>query len=141
MNALIKIIIAITVNLAFTYVQSENEFNIEVKVENLMSNKGEVLFGLYDSKGNFLNKTFKGERNTIVDNKSTVTFKDVPAGEYAISIVHDENENGKMDSNFLGIPKEGYGCSNNAKGFMGPPKWDDAKFNLSKVNKTMTITL
>lgn len=45
-----------------------------------------------------------------------------------------------MDSNFLGIPKEDYGCSNNATGFMGPPKYNDAKFTLSE-NKTVNIEI
>ena len=73
-----------------------------------------------------------GEIVDIEDQSCTVTFKDVPAGTYAVSYIHDENGNGKMDTNFMGIPKEGYGCSNNAKGFMGPPKWEDAKFELTE---------
>jgi uncharacterized protein (DUF2141 family) len=54
---------------------------------------------------------------------------------------HDENDNNKMDNNFLGIPIEDYGCSNNAKGFMGPPKWIDAKFEVSDKSIIQTITL
>ena len=48
---------------------------------------------------------------------------------------HDENANGKIDRNFVGIPKEGYGTSNDAKGFMGPPKYEDAKFELTADKK------
>ena len=69
-----------------------------------------------------------------------MTFENIPEGTYAVSIFHDENNNDKLDSNFIGIPKEDYGCSNNAKGFMGPPKWKDAKFELNS-DKTITITL
>ena len=67
--------------------------------------------------------------------------KNVPDGTYAVSFVHDKNSNGKMDKNFMGIPKEDYGCSNNAKGFMGPPKWEDAKFELKGADKSITISL
>ena len=55
--------------------------------------------------------------------------------------VHDENENNKLDTNFLGIPKESFGCSNNAKGFMGPPKWEDAKFEISNKDVVQNIEL
>ena len=53
----------------------------------------------------------------------------------------NENGNNKMDSNFLGIPKEDYACSNNAKGFMGPPKWEDAKFEVKNETINQTIKL
>ncbi len=75
-----------------------------------------------------------------MDKKAIVTFKNIPKGEYAVSFVHDENDNKKMDTNFFGIPKEDYGCSNNARGFMGPPKYEDAKFQLIE-NKTIDIKI
>jgi uncharacterized protein (DUF2141 family) len=74
----------------------------------------------------------------VVDIKSgtaSVTFKDVPKGTYAISVYHDENNNGTLDRNGFGMPTEGYGTSNDAKGFMGPPKFEDAKFTISNKAK------
>ena len=115
--------------------------DITVKVNNLDNNKGKVLVAIYDSKDSFLNKRYKGTMSKINDNTCEVTFKNIPEGVYAISLFHDENDNNKMDSNFLGIPKEDYGCSNNATGFMGPPKWEDAKFELKDKSITQTITL
>ena len=50
---------------------------------------------------------------------------------YAISVFHDKNDNKKMDTNFIGIPKEPIGCSNGATGFMGPPKYKKAKFTVA----------
>ena len=70
----------------------------------------------------------------------TYTFKEIPKGEYAVAVFHDKNSNEKMDVNFLGIPKEAYGCSNNAKGFMGPPKYEDAKFLLT-ANRILRIEI
>ena len=106
--------------------------DITVTIDNLRSNEGKVLIGLYNSETDFLSEVFMGKVVSISDNSCTVTFKDVPKGIYAVSYVHDENDNGKMDTNFVGIPKEDYGCSNNAKGFMSAPKWEDAKFELNK---------
>ena len=82
----------------------------------------------------------KGTKSEITNHSCTIIFENIPKGTYAVSIFHDENNNGKLDTNFFGIPNEDYGCSNNAKGFMGPPKWQDAKFKLN-TNKTLLITL
>lgn len=105
--------------------------SIKVDVVGLKNNKGQVYIGLYNSEKQFLKKIYKGEVATIKNLKTTVTFENLPAGEYAISAFHDENSNGKLDTNFMGIPKEPYTASNDAKGFMGPPKYQDAKFRAS----------
>ncbi len=115
--------------------------DIVIKIDHIDNNKGNIYVAVYDSKDSFLDKRFKGTISEINQNSSEVTFKDVPEGVYAISLVHDENGNGKMDSNFLGIPSEDYGCSNNARSFMGPPKWEDAKFEVKARAITQTITL
>jgi uncharacterized protein (DUF2141 family) len=57
-----------------------------------------------------------------------VTFSEIPHGTYAISAFYDENGNGKLDCNFLGIPKERAGVSNN---YSGLPKWEKSKFDVS----------
>ena len=87
-----------------------------------------------------MDKSITGAKSSITNNQCVVTFENIPSGIYAVSIFHDENDNGKMDTNFMGIPKEDYGCSNDASGFMGPPKWSDAKFEL-KDNTSITIKL
>jgi uncharacterized protein (DUF2141 family) len=71
---------------------------------------------------------FEAIDRTIVNHRATCVFEDVPPGEYAIAAFHDENGNNGLDRNFLGIPSEGTGASNDARGFMGPPRYDDARF-------------
>ncbi len=112
---------------------------IKVTITNASSDKGKILIGLYNSEANFLKKTFKGTMSKTVDGECEIEFNDLPYGEYAVSIFHDENDNNRLDSNFMGIPKEDNACSNQAKGFMGPPKYKDAKFMLSE--KLMTIPI
>ncbi len=119
---------------------AQNTYTINVTVTNVESNKGKVFLALYNSESSFLEKVMQGTTSKIYNNSCAVVFKNIPEGTYAVSIFHDENDNGKMDTNFVGIPKEDYGCSNNAKGFMGPPKWEDAKFELN-ANKQLTISL
>ena len=65
---------------------------------------------------------------TIKEGKAFAEFDNLPFGEYGVSAYHDENKNEELDANWIGIPKEGVGASNNAKGKMGPPKYEDAKF-------------
>ncbi|WP_158840906.1 DUF2141 domain-containing protein [Polaribacter sp. L3A8] len=118
----------------------EESADLTVHISGLNSDKGTLLIGLYNKKESFLKKQFKGDIVKVKDKKSVVIFKGLPKGEYAVSFVHDENDNKKMDTNMFKIPKEDYGCSNNARGFMGPPKYDDAKFQLTE-NKTIEIKI
>lgn len=111
---------------------------IKVDIVGLKNNKGQVLIGLYNSENHFLKKVYKGNVALIKNAKATVTFENLPAGEYAISVFHDENSNGKLDTNFMGIPKEAYTASNDAKGFIGPPKYKDAKFQATQ-NKHIVL--
>lgn len=138
-----KLIIILTLSVfSMLGLHAQESINdIVVNVSNVSSNEGTIAIALYDSASNFLKKPLQGQRVAVKDNSCTVTFKDVPEGVYAISLYHDENDNGKMDTNFMHIPKEDYGCSNNAKGFMGPPKWEDAKFELKNETITQHIEL
>jgi len=141
MNTLAKLLVFLLLNITLVNAQETNGQDITVNIENLNSDKGNVYISLFNTETSFLEKGFKSTMSSIENNSCTITFKNVPNGIYAISFFHDENENKKMDSNFLGIPKEDYGCSNNARGFMGPPKWEDAKFEVKNKSITQTITL
>lgn len=105
---------------------AQNKTTITASVVNVTSNKGKVGFALYN-KTNFMMQPLQTKEAKIVDGVSSVTFKDVESGEYAIICFHDKNENGKMDFQENGMPLEDYGASNNVMNF-GPPQYDDAKF-------------
>ncbi|WP_339660658.1 DUF2141 domain-containing protein [uncultured Polaribacter sp.] len=117
--------------------QENDTFNLTIEVKGIKKNEGKIFIAIYDSEASFLNKS-SGIIANINDKKSTGIFKGLKKGIYAVSLFHDENNNQKMDTKIFGIPKEPYGFSNNATGFMGPPKFKDAKFNLDS-NKTITI--
>jgi uncharacterized protein (DUF2141 family) len=114
--------------------------SLTVNVTGFKKNKGKVIVGVYNNEGNFLKKVVFGKSGSITEKKAQVVFENVPVGTYAVSLFHDENDNNKLDSNFMGIPKEDYATSNDAKGFMGPPKYKDAKFEL-KNDKIITLKL
>lgn len=140
MGTLIKIALVIIISFLPLKNNAQDTFKLTVSVEGVDNNEGQILIALYDKESDFLENTYKGTVSKIKDNACQVTFENIPKGIYAVSLFHDENSNNKLDSNFIGIPKEDYACSNNAKGFMGPPKWKDAKFEL-KSDVSITITL
>lgn len=118
----------------------EETFDLTVEITGMETDKGKVYLALFNSEENFLKsgKDIKGANAIVKDNKAIAIFKGLKKGEYAISLFHDENDNNKMDTKIFGIPKEPYGFSNDAKGFMGPPKFKDAKFVVD-TNKTISI--
>lgn len=120
--------------------QEKKEVALTVNISGMKSNKGTILIALYNSKEDFLKKRYREAILKIKNKKAVVIFENLEKGVYAITLFHDENGNQKMDTNFFGIPKESYGTSNGAKGFMGPPKYEDAKFLITQ-NNTITITL
>jgi len=141
MSIVTKILVFVLLSQSLINAQETKGQDITVKIENLNSDTGHVYISLFNTEASFLNKGYKSTISPIENNSCTINFKNIPKGIYAISFFHDENENKKMDTNFLGIPKEDYGCSNNARGFMGPPKWEDAKFEVINQSITQTITL
>lgn len=147
-NAIILMLVAFsfqstTAQTSFSESPQENvvSSSITVKVTGLNSNKGKVYIGIYDSKEDWLEKKVYGEVVKINDRVSYVEFDNIPLGTYAVSITHDENDNDKMDTGMFGIPTEDYGCSRGAKGRFGPPKWNDAKFELTTAQKDIHIKL
>lgn len=117
-------------------------FDIEVKVDNIENQKGKMYIGLFNKAKGFreVSKTFK-QTSMQIDAKSLhYTFRDLPQGTYAISVFHDENNNGALDTNLIGIPKENYGFSNNIRHLMRATSFDEAKFVLKK-NTQLTINV
>lgn len=132
-----------TLGLIFSFITlfaNAQKFDLEVSISGFKKPGGKVYVAIYDNEDNFLKKQKFGIIKQIDGNKITVTFTDVPKGIYAVSCYYDFNNNGKLDTNLFGIPKEQYGTSNGASGFMGPPKFEDAKFTLSE-NKKININL
>lgn len=115
------------------------QVKLTVELSGFKSNDGNVRVGLYNSDATFLKTTVKSLVSEIRNGHAKVIFEGVPKGEYAVSVYHDENANAKLDTNFMGIPTEDFASSNNAKGFMGPPKYADAKFDLQSDSKIKII--
>lgn len=137
-----KILTSLFILISFiTYSQNSE---IVINISGLRSDKGKCLLYLYNNKKGFPNdvkKAINSAMGNILNGKSTIVLKDIPDGEYAIGVIHDENGNGKMDTNFIGMPEEGVGVSNNAKGHFGSPSYEDSKFHVNRKSLIMTITI
>ena len=112
---------------------------VTFEVSGIEAQGGHVLVVLYD-EGSFLKKPLKAARLDPVVGKVSGAFRDVPEGVYAISAIHDLNDNNRLDSNMIGIPTEPYGFSNNPK-LWGPPRFSDAKVSIEGSTQHFAIQL
>ena len=135
MKILVSILVVVIISIT-NIITAQNK-TITATVLNISSDKGIVKFALYNET-NFRLKPLQSEIGNIENGKTTITFKAVAGGEYAIVCYHDKNSNDKMDFQPNGMPLEAYGASNNVMNF-GPPRFDDAKFTVVDKNVSLEI--
>ncbi len=133
----------LTIGVAEAQTNNTSDSNaIKVALVDLHSNDGEVRCALYSSADGFPDIFTKAAKTTtakITNEQAVCEFSAVVPGDYAISAFQDENSSGRLDRNFIGMPKEGVGASNDAKGSFGPPKFDDARFSYKGGLHQLTI--
>ncbi|MBN2868330.1 MAG: DUF2141 domain-containing protein [Flavobacteriaceae bacterium] len=116
---------------------NSNSQNITVTIQNIKNDKGSVLLGLHTEDTFMKGPGIKNLTSKIENGQVTVTFTNVEAGTYAIMVMHDENDNKRMDFE-NGMPLESYGMSNNPMSY-GPPQYSDAKFEVK--NKDLEFNI
>ncbi|MBW1683927.1 MAG: DUF2141 domain-containing protein [Deltaproteobacteria bacterium] len=109
----------------------------------LEKNEGSVMIRLASGEADFESdgRAFRSAIVKVENKQAVAVFEDVPHGEYAIKIFHDENENEKLDTNFLGVPKQKFGFSNDALGRFGPPSYEQARFRFEATEATIEIEM
>ena len=129
---------------AFAFAQSPCP-GIHVKVLNIRNSTGTVACALFESPAGFPAEFLNAATNVMVikirKTQARCDFEDIPPGTYAIGVIHDENMNGKLDANWLGVPTEGYGFSNDAKGLIGVPSFSAASFPYDGRTLDLTMSL
>ncbi len=118
---------------------------IHVKIPNIKNNTGNIACGIFESPEGFPKK-FLGSATVVIikkilDTKAQCNFSDIPPGTYGIAVIHDENMNGKLDTNWIGLPTEGYGFSNTTIDEFGAPAFSAAKFRYDGQNLNLSIKL
>ena len=121
----------------------ETPARIIVTIVGFESDAGQVRVARWDSA-----EVFPTSENYVVavsvdieGGTARLEFADIASGDYALSVFHDENDNGELDSGFMGRPKEPIGASNDARGRFGPPKYKDARFEVDQAFVELTINL
>lgn len=107
---------------------------LTLNIENIESLEGQIIIGIYNTEKGWLEKDseIKQFRVPVNNNTERLVITDLPKGDFAISMYHDKNSDGICNLNFIGIPKEPYGFSNNFKPKFSAPKYEDCKFSLTK---------
>jgi uncharacterized protein (DUF2141 family) len=128
---------------AFAQEQTPVTGRLLVILKGFENHEGEARLALCPSRENFEadEQAFRSAIVPVSRGTAIVELDSIPEGFYAIKVYHDENENGELDTNFLGAPSEVYGYSNNARGTFGPADWEDAKFKFSLPADTIMILL
>ena len=106
--------------------------DLTVNISGIESIKGSVYIAVFTDRDSFpvFGKQWRGESFSVTEKSMSYTFKSIPYDTYAIAVFHDENDNGVLDKNALGIPLEPYGFSRNARARFSAPPFEDAQFNL-----------
>ena len=114
---------------------SQSSGTLIVEINSFRNDDGKVAISIHNGDDGFPGgeeTMVQAKYASIQDGKAIAEFDNLPFEEYAVSAYHDENANEELDTNWIGIPKEGTAASNNARGKMGPPKYEDAKFDFKE---------
>tara|TARA_R110000868_G_scaffold83980_1_gene237026 strand:- start:39 stop:449 length:411 start_codon:yes stop_codon:yes gene_type:complete len=119
-----------------------SQHKLIVNVENVKTSSGNIHIAVYNNAKGFLkfDHVLKSCTTEALKGTTVLVLNDLPSGTYAIAAFHDENINEKLDTNFIGIPKEQVGFSNSKMKTFGPPSFKECSFELN-VDKDILITI
>ncbi len=117
------------------------KYQLIIRFEGLTQKRGKIRIAIFNTPNSFLKSNPFATKSIEVTEFSVEGKILLPRGKYAISAYHDRNNDTELDLNFLGIPKEPYGFSNNPKRGFGPASYEEAVFELESNNKTLEIRL
>ena len=131
-----KIITIATFLFVFQPVISQN-LQLKIEIQNIRIPEGQIILSYYTNEETWLDEKFtdheiKFSKESVADGKMTVAIENLEPGIYGIAFSDDENGDDKLNSNWLGIPKEGFGFSRNFKVHRRKPRWEEGKFRLER---------
>ncbi|PPK92386.1 uncharacterized protein (DUF2141 family) [Nonlabens xylanidelens] len=136
MKTLFTTIIVLLFSLALS---AQETFTLKVTVDNAKNDQGTMVYSLSTENQFMKAAPLQSATVEIKDGVAVAIFENIPAGEYAVMVLHDKNGNNQMDFTDQGMPKEAYGMSNNPMSY-GPPSWDDAKITIES-DKEIAVRL
>ncbi len=119
---------------------SNNTSRLTVVVDNIKKADGEVIITIFNKQEDFLKKYYRLiSVPANEDGQVEAFFEGLPEGQYSVSVIHDENSNGELDKNLIGVPKEGFGFSNNKMGTFGPPSYKDCLVDVANKSEIKIV--
>ncbi|MEQ8241025.1 MAG: DUF2141 domain-containing protein [Cyclobacteriaceae bacterium] len=137
----VQILVILVLCLGFKVSEAQETGNLQIVISGFASIEGKIEVALYNTEENYMSKSFMAISTEVDRSEVTVNFDSIPFGEYTFSMYHDANNNGKMDTNMLGIPNEDYAFSNNANGRFGPPDYSACQFKVDQSSVSQIIKL
>lgn len=118
--------------------------SLPVEITNIKNTKGTIRVAIFNNEDGFPSndkKAYKVFSSKIDESTASVIIPNIPFGKYAIVVFHDENNNGKVDTNFFGKPTEATGTSNANEKATGKPNYNNALINITEKSKNISIKL
>ena len=145
-GSIVVILVVLLLGASTRLMSQPGTATLTIRVIGVRNNKGRIALALFQSEAGFPGDSSKAMRlqQAEIDaqtRSAQFILQGIPYGVYAVSVFHDENMNGKLDKNFVGAPKEGYGASNNPRKRMGPPPFSEASFSLNQPEQSIEIKL
>ncbi len=120
-------------------VQEIETATFTITVENVKSETGNIQIDIFNTEEGFLKKSYVSKTVSAQKGSITISFEDMPDGEYTAFVLHDKNENGQLDMSKMGIPNEPYGMSENGKNRFGPPNYKKSIFKVDSTKRSIKI--
>jgi uncharacterized protein (DUF2141 family) len=127
-----------------TQAKSASYGKLVVEVEGFRNSKGRARAGIFRSDSGFPLEVDDAKIKVeapIQNNKATLTFSELPHGTYSVVVYHDEDADGSLDTNWMGMPKEGAGIHRPPSSRIPPPDFEDCKFSFDKARLEVKISL
>ncbi len=118
--------------------------DLQITIQKTDSDRGKILVLVFDGEDGFPDQVEKAFKQIVVEpknKKAIVRLENIPVGNYAVTVLHDEDDNGKMTNNFAGLPREKYGFSNNPKIYFSPPSFEKSAIAVASANQAIQIDL
>jgi uncharacterized protein (DUF2141 family) len=114
---------------------------LNLKVQNIKKAVGDIYIAVYDNEDDYMENRFAEAIAKVESEGSLEVVLKIPYGKYAVTIFHDVNQDAELSTNFMGIPKEPYGFSNNPKSTFGPPSFEQSLFEFSEDGQGIEVEL
>jgi uncharacterized protein (DUF2141 family) len=138
------LVLYILLSIIFSPLYSQENSDLEIKIEGLRNTQGKLSITLFNNEKGFpdnADKAFKLQTIDLSKDPPVFIFKRLPGGDYAYAILHDEDNNNEMNKNMLGIPREGFGFSNNYRPRIKNPSFNDASFKIKPGKNSHNIEM